>query len=69
VLLGNYYESNCSLFVSKKREFSASKASMYNNLLYLAVLSLRQGAPVLIWPQPMATERSEIKVSSVSPDL
>ena len=36
--------------------------------MYLATRSERAGAPVLIWPQPCATARSAIVVSSVSPD-
>lgn len=36
--------------------------------LYLATRSERAGAPVLIWPQLVATARSAIVVSSVSPE-
>ena len=46
---------------------SSSMASMRRRRLYLAVRSLRQGAPVLIWPQAVATARSAMVVSSVSP--
>ena len=34
----------------------------------MATRSDRAGAPVLIWPQPVATARSAIVVSSVSPE-
>ena len=34
--------------------------------MYFATRSPRAGAPVLIWPQLVATARSEIVVSSVS---
>src|ERR1700730_5927078 len=36
--------------------------------LYLAVRSPRLNEPVLIWPAPVATARSAIVVSSVSPE-
>jgi hypothetical protein len=36
--------------------------------LYFATRSVREGAPVLIWPALVATARSAIVVSSVSPD-
>ena len=41
---------------------------MRSSWLYLATRSPRAGAPVLIWPQLVATARSEIVVSSVSPE-
>ena len=41
---------------------------MRSSWLYLATRSLRAGAPVLIWPQFVATARSAIVVSSVSPE-
>ena len=41
---------------------------MRRSWLYLATRSDRAGAPVLIWPQLVATARSAIVVSSVSPD-
>ena len=41
---------------------------MRSSWLYLATRSDRAGAPVLIWPQFVATARSAIVVSSVSPD-
>ena len=43
--------------------------SIQSNLLYFAILSDLQGAPVLICPTPNPTARSAIVVSSVSPDL
>lgn len=45
-----------------------SSASISRRRLYLAMRSLRQAEPVLIWPPPMATAKSARKVSSVSPD-
>ncbi len=41
---------------------------MRSSRLYLATRSQRAGAPDLIWPQPVATARSAMKVSSVSPE-
>ena len=36
--------------------------------MYLALRSERDREPVLIWPQPVATARSAIVASSVSPE-
>ena len=44
------------------------RSSMRSSWLYLAVRSPRAGAPVLICPAPVATARSAMKVSSVSPE-
>ena len=44
-----------------------SDSSMRMSWLYFSTRSLRAGAPVLIWPVPMPTTRSEMKVSPVSP--
>ena len=41
---------------------------MRSSWLYFATRSDRAGAPVLIWPQLVATARSAIVVSSVSPE-
>ena len=41
---------------------------MRRSSLYFAFRSDRHGAPVLIWPAPVATARSARKSSSVSPD-
>ena len=41
---------------------------MRSSWLYLATRSERAGAPVLIWPQLVATARSAMNVSSVSPE-
>ena len=41
---------------------------MRRSRLYLATRSDRDGAPVLIWPVPIATTRSAMVVSSVSPE-
>ena len=46
-----------------------SSSSMRSRRLYLATRSERQGAPAFICPVFMATARSLIVVSSVSPDL
>ena len=45
-----------------------NSSSIRNNWLYFAILSVRLAEPVLIWPAPVATTRSAIKVSSVSPE-
>src|SRR5215217_1865707 len=45
-----------------------SASSMRSSWLYFATRSEREGAPVLICPQPVATARSAIVVSSVSPE-
>src|SRR6201996_7649083 len=44
-----------------------SSSSMRSNWLYLAMRSVREAEPVLICPTPVATARSAMKVSSVSP--
>ena len=41
---------------------------MRSSWLYFATRSERAGAPVLICPQPVATARSAMVVSSVSPE-
>src|SRR5262245_34451981 len=45
-----------------------SASSIRSSWLYFATRSLRDGAPVLICPHPVATARSAIVVSSVSPE-
>src|SRR5947208_146356 len=47
---------------------SPSSSSIRSSWLYLAVRSPREGAPVLICPAFVATARSAIVVSSVSPE-
>gem|GEM_PF-2843801 len=47
---------------------SSSSSSMRSSWLYLLMRSPRAGAPVLIWPELVATARSAIVVSSVSPE-
>ncbi len=47
--------------------FLPSSSSILNNWLYLANLSLLQGAPVLIYPEQSPTAISAINESSVSP--
>ena len=47
---------------------SPSRSAIRSNWLYLALRSDRQGAPVLIWPQLVATAMSAMVESSVSPD-
>ena len=44
-------------------------SSINKSLLYLAILSDLEREPVFIWPAFVATARSAIVVSSVSPDL
>ena len=41
---------------------------MRSSWLYLATRSVRAGAPLLIWPAFVATARSAMVVSSVSPE-
>ena len=50
----------------RKAAASPRSSSMRSSWLYLATRSLRAGAPVLIWPQFVATARSAMVVSSVS---
>src|SRR5918999_708860 len=50
------------------RAVSPRSSSIRTRRLYLAVRSPREGAPALIWPAPVATPRSAMVVSSVSPD-
>ena len=45
-----------------------NSASISSSRLYLAIRSLRQAEPVLIWPPPIATAKSARKASSVSPE-
>ena len=45
-----------------------SSSSIRRSWLYLATRSVRAGAPVLICPTPVATTRSAMNVSSVSPE-
>src|SRR5690606_6880939 len=47
---------------------SSRISSMRSSWLYLATRSERAGAPVLIWPQLVATARSAMVTSSVSPE-
>ena len=47
---------------------SPSSSSIRSSWLYLATRSERAGAPVLICPTPVATARSAMNVSSVSPE-
>lgn len=44
------------------------EAAIWMRRLYLATRSPRAGAPVFSWPQPVATARSAMKVSGVSPE-
>ena len=51
-----------------KRAAEPSSSSMRRSWLYLAMRSVREAEPVLIWPAPMPTARSAMKASSVSPE-
>src|SRR6266481_637575 len=51
-----------------KRAAAPSSSSMRSNWLYLAMRSVREAEPVLICPAAVATARSAINVSSVSPE-
>ena len=57
------------LTVSMPRNSAAcpSSSSIRSSWLYFAMRSVREAEPVLICPAPVATARSAIKVSSVSP--
>ncbi len=46
---------------------SPSCSSIRNSWLYLASRSVREALPVLIWPVDMATARSAMVASSLSP--
>ena len=50
-------------------ELDPSSSSILISWLYFATLSDLDNEPVLICPTEYATDRSAIKVSSVSPDL
>src|SRR5204862_1941812 len=52
----------------RKAAASPRSSSMRRSWLYFATRSDRAGAPVLIWPQLVATARSAMVVSSVSPE-
>src|SRR5271156_224717 len=51
-----------------KRADAPSSSSMRRSWLYLAMRSVRDAEPVLICPAPMATAKSAMKASSVSPE-
>src|SRR6266446_5554239 len=51
-----------------KRADAPNSSSMRRSWLYLAMRSVRLAEPVLIWPAAVATARSAMKVSSVSPE-
>src|SRR5689334_6967917 len=57
-----------SALLPAKRAESASCCSMRSNWLYLAMRSVRLAEPVLICPAPVATTRSAMNGSSVSPE-
>src|SRR5580700_3207823 len=44
-----------------------SSSSTRSSWLYVAIRSVPEAEPVLIWPTPVATARSAMKLSSVSP--
>ena len=52
----------------RTRALAPSSSSMRSSWLYLATRSERLAEPVLIWPAPVATARSAMVVSSVSPE-
>src|SRR5208337_3065558 len=51
-----------------KRAAGPSSSSMRRSWLYLEMRSVREAEPVLIWPAAVATAKSAMKVSSVSPE-
>src|SRR5512142_865073 len=65
-LAGPDYDRN-----ARRPGYSASgpsASSIRSSWLYFATRSVRDGAPVLIWPAPVATAKSAIVTSSVSPE-
>ena len=54
--------------VGPARAREPRSSSIRNSRLYLASRSERATEPILIWPAAVATARSAIVVSSVSPD-
>src|SRR5579871_625816 len=62
---GHYWRK---AFLPGNRAESPSACSMRSNWLYLAMRSVRLADPVLIWPAPVATTRSAMNGSSVSPE-
>ena len=55
------------MFLPAYVAFEPSSSSIRKSWLYLQTRSVRQGAPVLIWPLFRATTKSAIVASSVSP--
>ena len=53
---------------SEESAEAPSLSSMRSNWLYLAMRSVRLAKPVLICPAPVATARSAMNGSSVSPE-
>ena len=66
------YSSILNLFFAQCSKFSCTSSdnscSIFNNLLYFATLSVLQGAPVFICPAFIATLKSAMLTSSVSPE-
>src|ERR1700740_1783119 len=66
ILTQNYFRARAD----RPGNFAAvpSSSSMRRSWLYLATRSVRDIEPVLIWPALVATARSAMNVSSLSPD-
>src|SRR5580704_524139 len=65
---GPHYPLKFSAFTPRNLADSPNSSSILSNWLYFAIRSVLDADPVLIWPAPVATAKSAMKVSSVSPD-
>src|SRR4029077_20011414 len=63
-----HYPPKFKAFIPKNLAPSPNSSSIRSNWLYFAMRSVREAEPVLICPAPVATARSAMKVSSVSPE-
>ncbi len=63
-----HYPPKFKAFIPKNLAPSPNSSSIRSNWLYFAMRSVREAEPVLIWPAPVATARSAMNVSSVSPE-
>ena len=65
----SFFHLRPSISYEGKIELEPNSSSILKSWLYFATLSVLEREPVLIWPEPIDTAKSEIIVSSVSPDL
>src|SRR5215471_5601852 len=61
-------DTQAKIALPGKRAAPPSSSSILSSWLYFAMRSVREAEPVLIWPAPVATARSAIKASSLSPE-